>query len=283
MIPIGFFDLKRSPVRSLASRLAMLWLLAALPTLGHAGAAPLALSEAQLEWVGGRIFQNECAGRRACLVHWNKGEAFPSLGIGHFIWYPTGVDGRFTESFPDLIGFMAERHQPIPPWLAKLEPLDAPWPDREAFLQVQFGERAESLRRFLGDTAAVQAEFMFARAQRALGRVLAAVPASSRARVEADLAELAASPGGVYALIDYVNFKGEGLAPGERYDGQGWGLKQVLETMATSDGDTALARFREAAAEVLTRRAFNASQAIERERWLEGWLKRVDTYRELTD
>src|SRR5690554_7815999 len=62
----------------------------------------LALKPAQLDWVGQKIFANECASRFDCLVHWNEGEAFPSLGIGHFIWYPEGVEGRFTESFPQL-------------------------------------------------------------------------------------------------------------------------------------------------------------------------------------
>ncbi|MDX1633888.1 MAG: hypothetical protein R3280_04580 [Marinobacter sp.] len=245
-----------------------------------AGPATLALSDRQLVWVGNRIFQNECAGKRTCLVHWNQGEAFPSLGIGHFIWYPAGVAGRFTESFPDLVRFLSARGQPLPGWLSQLEPLDAPWPDRNTFLAEQDGERAESLRRFLADSQGLQAEFMFQRARRALDRVVSATEDGQRAAIEADLAELASTPGGVYALIDYVNFKGEGLAEGERYQGQGWGLKQVLETMAEQDSGTALQRFRQAAAEVLTRRAENASQAIERERWLPGWLKRVDTYRE---
>ena len=29
-------------------------------------------------------------------------------------------------------------------------------------------------------------------------------------------------------MIDYVNFKGDGLKPTERYKGEGWGLLQVL-------------------------------------------------------
>ena len=32
-------------------------------------------------------------------------------------------------------------------------------------------------------------------------------------------------------LIDYVNFKGEGVLETERYRGRGWGLLQVLEGM----------------------------------------------------
>ncbi|MEE3116481.1 MAG: hypothetical protein VX339_00125, partial [Pseudomonadota bacterium] len=98
------------------------------------------------------------------------------------------------------------------------------------------------------------------------------------------LKALAATPGGIYALMDYVNFKGEGLSRMERYKGQGWGLLQVLLAMeADTAGEPALDRFREAAATVLKRRAANAENPIERERWLEGWLKRLESYREPVD
>ena len=45
------------------------------------------LSEAEKEWLGRKIFKNECDSNFECLTTWNKGEEFPSLGIGHFIWY----------------------------------------------------------------------------------------------------------------------------------------------------------------------------------------------------
>ena len=91
---------------------------------------------------------------------------------------------------------------------------------------------------------------------------------------------LSQTPGGVYAIIDYVNFKGEGLSPTERYNDQGWGLLQVLLEMSGSPDRSALGQFRVAAAQVLTRRAENAKDPIERERWLPGWLKRLETYEE---
>ena len=40
------------------------------------------LNTADAEWLGERIFANECATQRACLTSWNEGEDFPSLGIG---------------------------------------------------------------------------------------------------------------------------------------------------------------------------------------------------------
>ena len=244
----------------------------------------LALEPAQLDWVGQRIFQNECAGRFQCLVHWNEGEAFPSLGIGHFIWYPEGVEGRFVESFPQLITYMSQRQASVPDWLRGLDPLDAPWPDRAAFMQMQDSIRVAELREFLAGTQGLQAEFIFRRAQESLGTILDEVPDHHQKVVQGYLEELSATPGGVYALMDYVNFKGEGLAESERYKGEGWGLLQVLLAMDPEPGQSTLDAFRVAAGEGLTRRARNAENPIERERWLPGWLKRLETYREpITD
>lgn len=255
----------------------------------------LALKPAQLDWVGQKIFQNECAGQFQCLIHWNESEAFPSLGIGHFIWYPKEVNERFIESFPALVEYMEQRQLNIPEWLRELEPFDAPWPDRETFIEVSDSPEMAELREFLAGTQGVQAEFIFRRAKDSLAKIVKAAPESRRNDVQKRLRALSQTPGGVYAVMDYVNFKGEGLSPDERYNGEGWGLLQVLMAMpvlpaATEPGavgsadvqtsEKTLAQFREAAATVLTRRAQNASNPVERERWLAGWLKRLETYKE---
>lgn len=246
-------------------------------------ALAIELTPAELTWIGDQVFRNECAGRKTCLVHWNEGEAFPSLGIGHFIWYPANVDGQFVESFPALIRFMQEQSVPLPEWLGQLEPLDAPWPDRKAFMQAEGpeerDERVTSLREFLWATRGVQAEFIVRRARSALERVVSAAPEPRRASIRDHLQQLIATPGGAYAVIDYVNFKGEGLSAEETYQGQGWGLLQVLLAMP-ENGESALQRFRTAATEMLTRRAELAPRAIERDRWLPGWLARIESYRE---
>jgi hypothetical protein len=244
------------------------------------GDISLALTSAQLDWVGQQIFRNECAGRFQCLVHWNDGEAFPSLGIGHFIWYPKGVEGRFVESFPALMEYMEQRQVNIPEWLRALEPFDAPWDGKDDFLAVEDSPRLAELREFLAGTQGIQAEFIFRRARQSLGRIVEAAPDDRKSEVAGRLEALSQTPGGVYAIIDYVNFKGEGLSPTERYNDQGWGLLQVLLAMSGSPERSALVQFREAAGTVLTRRTENAEDPIERERWLPGWLKRLETYKE---
>ncbi|WP_207950801.1 hypothetical protein [Marinobacter sp. JSM 1782161] len=270
-----------SRFRSLFTLLA---LAAVLTVFGCSQSKPnvdLSLSDKQLDWVASKIFQNECSGEVDCLVHWNEGEAFPSLGIGHFIWYPKGVDEPYAESFPALVKFMKAESVDMPDWLAKMSPLDAPWPDRDSFLNQQSGPQIEFLRWFLDETKHVQAEFMYSRAQESLSKILDATPEDQRDAMRQRIDNLRNTAGGVYALIDYVNFKGEGLKASEAYDGQGWGLRQVLEHMGEIDKRTALARFRQAAADVLTQRAENAPRAIERDKWLAGWLNRVETYKEV--
>ncbi len=243
----------------------------------------ITLEPGQMEWVGAQIFRNECAGKLECLVHWNEGEDFPSLGIGHFIWYPKGVEGRFVESFPALIQYMTQRQVAMPEWLRKLDPMDAPWPDRKAFLAVEDSVEIAELQAFLAGSQGLQAEFIVRRAKESLEKVVSAAPDPEQALVRKRLKALAATPGGIYALMDYVNFKGEGISAMERYNGQGWGLLQVLLEMEPQTAErSALKNFREAAARVLTRRAENAENPIEKERWLSGWLKRLETYREPT-
>jgi hypothetical protein len=80
-------------------------------------------------------------------------------------------------------------------------------------------------------------------------------------------------------LIDYVNFKGEGVLSTERYQGRGWGLLQVLEGMSDSGEASPLSEFAASAKRVLRQRVKNAPPGRNEERWLPGWLKRIDSYR----
>jgi hypothetical protein len=225
-----------------------------------------------------KIWRNESGRDADKILWWNRGEDFASLGIGHFIWYPPGVEGPFQESFPGLLAFLLARGVPMPAWLSEAPGPDCPWLTREQFLLERDAAKATELRRLLLDSVALQAEFMVARLQGALDAMLAAAPVSSAELMESRFCALAGSAAGRYALVDYVNFKGEGTRPGERYAGQGWGLAQVLEEMRGAQ--SANVDFAEAAARVLERRVQNAPAGRREQRWLPGWLRRVDSYRQ---
>jgi hypothetical protein len=258
--------------------LLVLLVLLVLPPSGAAAFA-LTLSSVEATRIGEKIWQNECAGSMAGLTSWNEGENFASLGIGHFIWYPKGVPVVFEESFPKLVSFIAAHGAKLPALLLAPHPLDCPWRTRTQFMAAQGSSEMRQLRRFLADTVDLQAQFMAARLQEALPKMLTAAPPPERARIEHQFSRVAATAHGCYALVDYVNFKGEGVLQTERYQGEGWGLLQVLSGMpAAPDDASALNAFAASAANVLRQRVRNSPPARHESRWLPGWLNRVRTY-----
>lgn len=234
--------------------------------------APLSVPDATLDLLGRRIWNNECAGTVKGLVSWNAGEEFPSMGIGHFIWLPEGVTAPFEESFPALIAFARAQGVEVPSFFRG----KPPWKTRAEFLRHADSAQANAMRAWLAAHVNLQTRFIVQRSHRALDKMKAA---SSRPDVvERHYRALAQTGCGLYALIDYVNFKGEGVNPAERYRGRGWGLLQVLETMDDSSGSSACRSFSRAAAAVLTERVRNSPPARGEKRWLAGWLNRCRTY-----
>lgn len=239
------------------------------------------LTQAQAQWVADQIFANECNRQTACLTSWNAGEDFPSLGIGHFIWYRADQQELFVESFPQLLGFYVARGESLPAWLSGLPGWDSPWQTREQFLADLEGEQLTELREFLLQTRSIQAEFIIRRLHQSLPLISAA--SAQPEAVKTLFYEVARVdvPRGMYALIDYVNFKGEGTAPGERYQGHGWGLLQVLEYMlANPSTEPVLDRFAQAARAVLARRIDLSPPGRGEERWRQGWNNRTLTYQQ---
>ena len=244
-----------------------------------ASAGAVELSRADAVRIGRRIWQNECAGTIAGLTSWNTGENFASLGIGHFIWYPKGVRGPFEESFPELIDFAARSGAKLPQVALANRQSGCPWKTRAEFVAASESAEMKELRKFLAETVDLQAQFLVQRLQQALPKMLAAAPTAQRAGIQQQFERVATTPQGCYALVDYVNFKGEGVLDTERYQGQGWGLLQVLQDMNGSDrGRAAAQEFSESARRVLSRRVKNSPPARNESRWLTGWLQRVNTY-----
>src|ERR1700682_3954258 len=270
--------LNREPGRTMA--------LTALSLLVSAGVATAAinLSPSETRRIGKRIWQNECNGTLAGLTSWNSGENFASLGIGHFIWYPQGARGPFDESFPKFIAYAHDQQVPLPVWIQHLSPgatghIACPWNSRSEFERAQDSPMMKQLRQFLADTVNLQAEFLVERLHEALPKILAEAAPAKRTQVGQQFDRVANSPNGCYALVDYVNFKGEGVLATERYAGQGWGLLQVLQGMTQeTSGREAVKSFAESAKTVLKNRVRNSPPERHEARWLAGWLKRIDTY-----
>ncbi len=233
------------------------------------------ITPSQARAIGQKIWQNECAGTVDGLTSWNKGEAFGSFGIGHFIWYPPGMEGPYDESFPPLLAFLQREGARPPLWLIRSR--DCPWTSREQFQAAFRSPQMNELRTFLKDTVPGQTAFLVRRIESALPKMLAAAPPADRARIQANFYKVGTTSNGVYALMDYVNFKGEGIKPTERYKGEGWGLLQVLQNMGdTGPGQASAREFSASARRTLERRVANAPK--NESQWLPGWTNRCNSY-----
>ncbi|MEN8221442.1 MAG: hypothetical protein ABFS56_34905 [Pseudomonadota bacterium] len=224
--------------------------------------------------IGHKIWMNEGAGKEKNLTVWDKDENFASLGIGHFIWYPAGIRAPYQEPFPQLLEFLQQQLVQLPEWLQNRP--DCPWNSQDAFHKDINSSEMLSLRKLLKDTIPQQVLFIIKRLEQTLPRMMSVLPTEEqRTYVRQQFEHLAQTPMGIYALIDYMNFKGEGTSETERYQGQGWGLLQVLENMP-GNSDNAVAEFVQAADQVLTRRVQNAP--IDESHRLVGWRYRLKTY-----
>lgn len=236
------------------------------------------LSPVELRVIGDQIFKNEGGGDIGNLVHWNDGENFASMGIGHFTWYPAGRHARFGSTFPELLSYMQSRGVHVPTWV----PREAPWRTKAELMQAKHTPQVQELQNFLYQTRLLQVQFIVDRTRRAMPKLVTNTPDQLRPHVVNNLNAVANTPGGWYALIDYTNFKGEGLRRSGGYNGQNWGLLQVLEEMRPSrPGEQALHEFADAAMRVLERRVRNSPPANNERKWLAGWSNRVNTYRRM--
>lgn len=235
----------------------------------------LSLPSLQVEEISKKIWKNECNQSIEGLLSWNPGEEFASLGIGHFIWYPPGKRGPFQETFPAFLQFLQENKVCIPTWLMTAP--GCPWHTRKEFLESQHGCQAQELRELLLATISLQGQFIAKRFEYREADLTEGVAPDQKKHIENQLKRLKQAPNGYYILLDYLNFKGDGLDPKERYQGEGWGLMQVLQAMPDNTSDP-IKEFKAAAKAILKRRVQNSPPARNEQRWLPGWFNRLDTY-----
>lgn len=237
------------------------------------------LTRSEIQQIGDKIFANECGSREEYLISWNQGENFLSLGIGHFIWHPAQDREIFEEGFIHFLAYAKASGESIPPWLDQ-DPFPAcPWDSRDDFLASQSDPRIQELREFLLQTKFLQASFIVQQFQQAIPFLLDQVDQQERKMIVDKINALAATAEGIFALIDYVNFKGLGISEAERYQGQGWGLLQVLENMREGkEGLEAVWAFSQSAIDVLEQRVRNSPVSRNEQRWLAGWRNRVNGY-----
>ncbi|WP_294958653.1 hypothetical protein [Sulfurovum sp.] len=246
--------------------------------------AEIDLSTRQANYIAQKVWQNEGAGKDKYLVWWNKGEDFASVGIGHFIWFPKGHTERFREVFPMVVAFMQQKGVKMPKWLNA--ETDFPWQTKAEFFAAKKNKTKQyrELFAFLKRTMPQQAEFMAERLRQALPQMTGTINDPKKAAmIKRRFNHMLYKKNGkidergLYILLDYTNFKGEGTLKSERYKGKGWGLLQVLKHLDEKNSDKYKA-FADSAKAMLDRRIKNSPPARGEERWRKGWNVRLDTY-----
>lgn len=236
--------------------------------------AKLTINKKEVSAIGYRIYKNECGLDPNNLTHWNDGEDFASLGIGHFIWYHSGGRRLHEATFPKLIKFFISKNVSLPGWL-RTSYMVCPWNSKVSFYKDFDGNKMKSLRALLKKTMYLQTLFIIYRFNDSIPSLIrAASRRGTKSHVVTQLYRVIKSPLGLYALIDYSNFKGMGTN-----DSAKWGLLQVLENMKGSKvGRIALYDFAKSAAVVLKKRVINSQNRTQEEKWYSGWVKRLETY-----
>ncbi len=172
------------------------------------------------------------------------------IGIGQFIWYPDSNPKIFQEEWPHVARFLEDHGVDIPKWARR----GCPWPNREAFENDLEGPRLTHLREHLVKRKAIieQTRTIAQRLDKALANIQADLDEEIATATGTDSEGLPTSvatkkkitdrfnqilsmkkPSGLYALMDYVHFCGEGILKTERNEEHpnGWGLRQVLDQM----------------------------------------------------
>lgn len=236
------------------------------------------LNTEDLAWIAQRIYQNEIGGNPDNLVYWSPKEEFPSLGIGHFIWIPQGVEVPFIETFPQMVSYVS-RIEPAPEWIQKLHPFKPPWHSKTEFDQDLNSRRMKQLRDWLTQTQHAQAEFIYLSLQKKWQTEIQTLSVENRQKINRIMATMSTDKMGRFALIDYYNFKGLGGNPREKYKGVGWGLLDVLLAMPDKLlAEDMLPSFVSTAKQTLRKRVLFSPPHRNEKQFIPGWDKRLNQY-----
>ncbi len=230
------------------------------------------LTTEQKQRIGDLIWQNESGGKIEGLTDWtNKDEPFPSLGAGHMTWLKDGQQNQFGDSFSPFVKKMEEQKNPhLPSWLDSKT--GNPWKDQKEWAEQFDSPKMKELRNFLANTLPEQTDHYISRLEESKPKIIEASPDKQKQVISDRFDRLLQTPEGKFALIDYVNFKGEGLK--DPASGSGWGLRHVLQNM--KDTVNPVDDFAQAAKDTLAERIKNRPQD---KRYEEGWNSRIERYK----
>jgi len=245
------------------------------------------LTDKQLLEIGIKVWQNQCGiwDRPGKITHGMKDDItswednYAQIGIGQYIWYSADETKNFQEDWPRVAQSLKDAGYPIEDWMLGV----CPWNSSEEFLADFDGDRLKSLRKMLAKKALIteQARCIATRLDESLNKITTAIDgetgitddekAALKRLIIENFYQVATAhyPRGLYTLMDYVHFKGEGVLHTETIDGVGWGLRQVLEQMSNKImvKKGAIVAFADAAMNIFPSRKKNVA-----------FVKRMETY-----
>lgn len=228
------------------------------------------------------IDKNETNRLDSNLVHWNKGESFASLGIGHFIWYPRNRSKEFNEQFPSMIRSLQNAGVKVPKFITKQIKIGSFWRTRKEWKADKNSRRFKQLVKFLSDTKVYQAQYIQQTYYLKMFQLYSISSNREIMKMNKIINKITRQRGGTYVLIDYVNFKGIGGRPNKKYKNYDWGLKTVLLNMSKYHKDPILTAFSKAATYTLEQRVKNAPKFRRKneKKFMKGWRKRTNRYKD---
>ena len=261
MIKISFL------FRPFLAAIVLFFILALSPFSRAATSWEVRLSDADKDKLIAFIADKEFGGNWNNCIGWNKGEDFVSVGLGHYLWFSSGLKSPFQESFPSFIEFAhrKDRAENLGLRFPSILGMDAngriqpsPWDNRSEFLRQKQSRETRELVAFLSEPSMrkLQLEFQVERLKAFADKMTSfsgfpgdAPLRSTPGQRAALLQELFRFPNGIALLIHYPTFKGEGMKESERYAYQGknhgWGLFQVIDYAASlSDGNPRVKEYR---------------------------------------
>ena len=198
------------------------------------------------------------------LIDWSGSEDFASLGVMHATWGSEKTI-KHQNGFIKFLKYAVSRGATLPEFLKDNQ--ENPWQSRGSFFYAKYSRdpRMVDLQQFLEMTKPLQIDFTIDRAAEACNKILA--DGNYDANDAAKLSELSKDVKGVFAIIDYVNFKGEGNIA----DPSNWGLANVLHEMDVAGGNE-IDRFIAAAQKTL------ATHHPKYFMYKTGWIVRLNGY-----
>lgn len=177
------------------------------------------------------------------LIDWTPSEDFASLGIMHATWGSEKTI-KHQNGFLKFLYYVQSKGGTIPDFLQKNQ--DNPWNSRSSFFYAKTSNdpRMIQLQKFLQATKDLQVDFTIDQAAQACNKIIAKGKYNQNDILK--LKQLSSDAQGIFAIIDYVNFKGEGNLD----DPSSWGFANVIHEMQLSGGNE-IYRFIVAAEKVL--------------------------------